>query len=255
MESEGFSVATGFETNCGIKRTFSMRLDSPYSTCIRNISSPDSHSSLIYKGIFNKLKQKIYRQKVCFKLCYQQFLTQSCGCYDATIPFFSIYDNVTYESCYGIESVTCMKKFEASVQTLGDTKCDDSCPFECSSISYTNSYSIARYPTNSFSNWLAAQSDIKARYPSNITLNKQIFQDSILKLNVFYDDLYYDMIVEEPIMTISSLTANIGGQLGLFIGISLLSFGELLEISIELIRVIAVHYMQKRKIHNSANTK
>ena len=48
--------------------------------------------------------------------------------------------------------------------------------------------------------------------------------------NIFYDSLSYKTIEESAKTGWIDLISNIGGTLGLFLGISLLSFGEILEI-------------------------
>jgi hypothetical protein len=50
---------------------------------------------------------------------------------------------------------------------------------------------------------------------------------------VYYDDLKYTSISERPLFDGFDLISNIGGSLGLFLGISFISFLELFEIIFE----------------------
>jgi hypothetical protein len=54
--------------------------------------------------------------------------------------------------------------------------------------------------------------------------------DNLLKLNIYYDELSYTLINEAASLTIFEMFSNIGGTLGLFLGISLLSFIEVVEV-------------------------
>ena len=54
-------------------------------------------------------------------------------------------------------------------------------------------------------------------------------------ISVFYEDLKYTWINQKPKMQFIDLISNIGGSLGLFVGISFISFLELFEILIEII--------------------
>jgi hypothetical protein len=59
-------------------------------------------------------------------------------------------------------------------------------------------------------------------------------QESIVRLNIFYDSLSYTLSEESPQLDMVTLIANIGGNLGLFLGMSMFSFCELITTLIEL---------------------
>ena len=59
-----------------------------------------------------------------------------------------------------------------------------------------------------------------------------------LYLNVFYDDLSTTYTTELPALTAVSLFGNIGGNLGLFIGISILTFIEIVELLITVMMIV-----------------
>lgn len=72
-----------------------------------------------------------------------------------------------------------------------------------------------------------------------------IDQKSILAVNVFYTSPSYMKITEKPSILVYDLMPNIGGTMGLFLGISALSFVEFLEIGIELV----AFYIRKNRGH------
>ena len=51
-------------------------------------------------------------------------------------------------------------------------------------------------------------------------------------VNIYYDSMTYVSIDEQPSLTFDILLANIGGNFGLFTGMSILSFVEFIEIFI-----------------------
>ena len=65
-------------------------------------------------------------------------------------------------------------------------------------------------------------------------ITMEVIQKSFLTLHIHYSELEYTLISEQPSLSAIDLIANIGGSLGLFIGISLLSFLEIVEILIEI---------------------
>ena len=54
-------------------------------------------------------------------------------------------------------------------------------------------------------------------------------------MNVFYSELKYTEIMQQPKATLVDLICGIGGILGLFVGASFLSIIELLEASIAVV--------------------
>ena len=64
------------------------------------------------------------------------------------------------------------------------------------------------------------------------------FKKNILSLTIYYPDLSYTKISESPKLSTSNLISNIGGTMGLYVGISLLSLVEIIELIIEIILII-----------------
>ena len=58
------------------------------------------------------------------------------------------------------------------------------------------------------------------------------------EIYVYYDDLKYTLITQQPKTLLVDLVPNIGGILGLFVGTSFLSFVEIIELIIELIYIL-----------------
>ncbi|XP_068220935.1 amiloride-sensitive sodium channel subunit beta-like [Palaemon carinicauda] len=57
----------------------------------------------------------------------------------------------------------------------------------------------------------------------------------LLTLNMYLDSPYYEVIQETPAYTFDTLISNIGGSLGLFIGVSIISIVELFEFIIDIV--------------------
>ena len=88
------------------------------------------------------------------------------------------------------------------------------CPEECDSIQYDISHSFTKLSTQN-----------------------EIDKNSI-SFAVFYENPQYTVIDQIAQMNVFDLISNIGGNLGLFIGISFLSFAELIELLVEIICII-----------------
>jgi predicted tellurium resistance membrane protein TerC len=81
-----------------------------------------------------------------------------------------------------------------------------------------------------------------ARFPPGTPSTDSYIQKNIVMLYVFYSDLSTTYVEEKPAMT--DLIGNIGGNLIFFLGMSLLSFVEVLEIVIDL----ALLYVRKKMV-------
>ena len=74
---------------------------------------------------------------------------------------------------------------------------------------------------------------LSAYFANNSSIDSETAAKSIRSLNIFYNTLSYTLTSESPKMDIVSLCASIGGHLGLFMGISVFSLGEILQVIIE----------------------
>ena len=73
---------------------------------------------------------------------------------------------------------------------------------------------------------------------TNPTLTYDLIKQSVLSLNVYYDQLSYTQISKDAKLEIVDLVSGIGGLLGLFLGMSFLSFAEIIEIIFETLVII-----------------
>jgi hypothetical protein len=66
------------------------------------------------------------------------------------------------------------------------------------------------------------------------TLDSQTVAESIVDVNTFYESLSYTFTTESPQMDAVVLFGAIGGNLGLFLGVSVFSVCEVFEVLIEI---------------------
>lgn len=83
------------------------------------------------------------------------------------------------------------------------------------------------------------------RFPAGTVVNDNFIQKNIVLLNVYYDDLASVHYTEIPEISLDNLISIMGGNLGLFLGISFLSSIEFIELFFELIRI---YFLKKKNI-------
>ena len=69
---------------------------------------------------------------------------------------------------------------------------------------------------------------------------------NLVKVNIYYDKLSYTLINEFETTTLATLLSNIGGVLGLYLSVSVLSIVELVEVIIEYM-TIQLHKRRRKE--------
>ena len=221
-------VSPGVETNIAITKTFVTQKDYPYSDCISDFSNVDS---ILYKSLINANLR--YTQQDCYSQCLQKNVEKNCGCFSSLFPSINLKS-----PCITSADSACLFKVRMDFFAgKFNDECSSLCPLECDRVLY--SYSISS--STSISEKYAEQyyfnnPVIKSNFPlRNVTFDD--IKKSLVNVKLFYEGLYFTEISETESQTVFDLISNIGGTLGLFIGMSLLSFIEILEILYEILYV------------------
>ena len=102
--------------------------------------------------------------------------------------------------------------------------------------------SFAKFPSDAYAQIISLDLEIS----ENSEINFETIKESVSSLKISYKDIEYTIIGEQASITLIDLIANIGGTLGLFIGISLLSFVEIAEILIKLANIMLKERMKQK---------
>ena len=224
--SNGIQILAGTNVNIGMKKTLTHKSPYPYSDC-KDLSSFSSD----FYDILTK-SNKSYRQIDCFDLLLQKQIINKCSCYD--LQYSQLY-NAT--PCLSYTQLTCaeMVYMDFWKNTRTDSYSSE-CPLECDSIQFDFTYSTSDFdPTGLYTYFK------NKKTPTEDELAE--FKKQIFSANIYFSELKYTEITQTPAMNIIDLFANIGGTLGLFVGISVLSFIEIIEFIMEVIII----YFEKRK--------
>ena len=101
-----------------------------------------------------------------------------------------------------------------------------------------------QYPTLAYAQTTSSDATLLQKYPNqtDFTVYTNLYMNMV-KLTIHYETLAYISVEEKAEMTFENLIGTIGGHLHLFLGMSLLSFFELIEL---IFIAISIHY-EKRK--------
>lgn len=239
LNSERILVPVGFDTALNVKRKFTSRLPKPYGNCLDDTSNQSSFSSFYFDFIV-KTKSIPYTQKYCFELCVQNLIVKNCGCANFVLPFLNESSTVCIETDQ-IDQIECSRKVINDFESIAN-ECKDACPLECNTIDYEVSSSSLSYPSSYYQNLLANNSIIKSSGISYDNIPK-----AVLRLNVFYDTPQYELIEENIAISTDQFISNLGGTLGLYLGLSLLSLAEIIELFFILIHLYLKHDLEKQR--------
>ena len=234
LYNEELLLSPGSRNYVLVKRTFNQKLELPYNDCYKNMSLFDQNKTII-NYISNSSKS--YSQKECLRICINlKYLEESkCECSGEwnAVEFLCLYRMINANKT--IFNCTWNYYKEALKKTFDI--CNEYCPLECDSITYSLSFSsIYDYPSTG---------EIYNSRLSNYFANYSEVKTSFYSLQIFYEDLNYQLITQQPKVLLSDLIPNIGGILGLFLGTSFLSFAEVLECFLEIFFVILDHKIKK----------
>ena len=185
---------------------------------------PRPYSNLIAHSNYD------YSQQLCFSQCLQQKFINK---YNCTLYYFiSLYNKSQCSQDIELLIFTSSDSFDSNYI---NEICLPLCPFECNQTLYKILIS---------SNGLNAKSSHMSSIRTNLnlasdfinrTIDSTSVRESIVYVNVFYERLVYTLTTETRQMDIVSLLSSIGGNLGLFLEVSLFTLCEVIQVSIEIV--------------------
>ena len=89
-------------------------------------------------------------------------------------------------------------------------------------------------------------------FPQNITASE--IRNNLISFNVYYSGLSYTLMADTPQDDWFTFIANVGGLMGAFIGISIMSFAEVVELIFRVIYILVTNILKFKKSRNQVMT-
>ncbi|GFN98004.1 amiloride-sensitive sodium channel subunit gamma [Plakobranchus ocellatus] len=230
LEDAGVSVAPGLYTSIGIRKvgmvtkTDINRLAHPYGTCLTLEGSIEENKNMFSQMGFD------YSDSACQKTCFQQSVYNACRCCESSLPCIDdalmkvtghfINGVIPYCNTLIPEIDDCVYEIESAF-TTNKLGCAKACPPSCKQATFATTISTGLWPTPAYKNLMLKRRDLD--------LNNLSTQ-SILRMEIFYESLILEKVESSPAYTWYKLLGDIGGQLGLLLGFSILTAMEILEL-------------------------
>ena len=225
-------ITTGLGRRIDIKRTEYEQYPTPYSNCQ---VLHDGQNTLVSAG--DQFDRKIfdmvvatnysYSRDTCVSVCTQLLNKEACEC--------QAYDNYVLDS----ETLFCSVRSWKGLQCVRNESvveyCVPRCPLECTQNVYAKTVASYPYPTNYFDKYKSVfkgATDFYSPIDGHVDISNlsTFMYTTFVEFSLSYDSTQHEKYSEEPKMSGEELLGVLGGHLHLFLGMSAMSFVELVEL-------------------------
>ena len=205
---EGIRISPGTKTLISLSKYSMSHLPKPYSDCTADLDRPESSENVFFNNLISN--NQTYTESLCRINCFQKYLGEKCQCQDlSTLKFYKnlpfCYLNFTQSIC----STIALTNF--SSLGLFET-CN--CPVRCENNFYSYKLSYSEYPTKFYAKFLHKNSNLRKKYNFSDEFNYKDYKNSLVSINIFYDELKETIIEHKAKITEVELISNIGGTMG-----------------------------------------
>jgi len=230
MENKGYWIRTGSWNFYEVERIFTERLSEPYNDCLKDINLFKQNKTIIN---YIHESNRTYSQMDCYYVCSKLFALEEnhCKCNSTLMDFEEdcvrhFYEQDKVPVCIAEYLLNFRKK-------LQHERCAQYCPLECDSISYSISTYLETMPANGNLTTKRKTEYGLERFDTYEQINR-----NFAYIAVYYNHLKYTLVTQDPKTETFNFISYIGGILGLFLGISFLSFIEIFEMVLEVVFII-----------------
>ncbi|CAL1540638.1 unnamed protein product, partial [Lymnaea stagnalis] len=223
-EDEGIAITAGAQTVIGLRMLQINRLPMPYGPCKSTAT-------------FESINNVTYSRNTCQRLCEQALIRSTCNCYDISrLELNDVMKNpLDLPPCLSSTELTCVYEVQYNFDAT-DSSCG--CDSPCSEKMYEKTVAARQWPSPTYASILV-ESICKDR--SADVCNKLRHKTKgdrladFIKLNIYFEDLNYEELSEQADYEKSQLLSDIGGSIGLWIGISVLGLFELFHLVADIV--------------------
>ncbi|XP_073539224.1 acid-sensing ion channel 2 isoform X1 [Phyllobates terribilis] len=203
IQELGFGVAPGFQTFVATQEQRLTYLPSPWGVCRFSDLGSDFFP--------------VYSISACRIDCETRYIVENCNCKMVHMPGDAPF-------CTPEQYKECAEPALSLLTEKDGGFC--MCTMPCNLTRYNKELSMVKIPSKTSAKYLEKKFNKSEKYIS----------ENILVLDVFFEALNYETIEQRKAYEVAGLLGDIGGQMGLFIGASILTILELFDYIYELIK-------------------
>ncbi|XP_048686344.1 acid-sensing ion channel 2 isoform X3 [Caretta caretta] len=203
VQELGFGVAPGFQTFVATQEQRLTYLPPPWGECRLSDVGLDFFP--------------IYSITACRIDCETRYIVENCNCKMVHMPGDAPF-------CTPEQYKECAEPALGLLAEKDSNYCI--CRMPCNLTRYNKELSMVKIPSKTSAKYLEKKFNKSEKYIS----------ENILVLDIFFEALNYETIEQKKAYEVAALLGDIGGQMGLFIGASILTILELFDYIYELIK-------------------
>ncbi|XP_028664837.2 degenerin unc-8-like [Erpetoichthys calabaricus] len=127
------------------------------------------------------------------------------------------------------------------------------CPLQCQEELYQLTVSGSQWPSTAFIEKFSEDLKEMGGQMGVIADSPQQIRDNLVKVVVYYQQLNYEQIEEEPSLTEIDLISNMGGLIGLWVGFSVCTLAEFFELFVDVMFFMVRQCLSKARKSASAS--
>lgn len=197
IDWKGIFLRPGYETHIAVTQSAVSRLTSPYKDHCRKYKLGDSLEN-------------------CLALCVHKITTSACSC----TTEWRLHSGAP--RCDRTHNLTLCCLFTAKNKEIF---CD--CPLSCEDIVYN--LKVSSYPWPTEAHYREKQKLSTTSNGSSIPLPLHKFRKNNLRLRVYYDTFDFTLYKQYAVYQSSEIFSQVGGNMGLWLGLSIVFIFECLE--------------------------
>ncbi|XP_062975938.1 acid-sensing ion channel 1 isoform X1 [Elgaria multicarinata webbii] len=221
IDQLGFGVAPGFQTFVSCQEQRLIYLPPPWGDC----------KSVTMESEF----YDTYSITACRIDCETRYLVENCNCRMVHMPGDAPY-------CTPEQYKECADPALDFLVERDNDYCV--CEMPCNVTRYGKELSMVKIPSKASAKYLAKK----------YNRSEQYIGENILVLDIFFEALNYETIEQKKAYEVAGLLGDIGGQMGLFIGASILTVLELFDYAYEVIKFRLCRRGKCEKKHKGNNS-
>jgi hypothetical protein len=133
--------------------------------------------------------------------------------------------------CANATQRSCQNKIYEQRKVHVQEKCIAECPLECEYVTYETAMSQLDYPSRQHFD------DLKTRNKEYENMSLEKYKKTHFRLNIHFKSNDYAEIREFPKTSAIELISNLGGVLGIFLGLSIFTVVEVFEILLRIAKI------------------
>ncbi|KAG8196279.1 hypothetical protein JTE90_023834 [Oedothorax gibbosus] len=236
VDRGGIVLHPGTKSYMSIRIREINRLPYPYGDCTESFDSSPLKELLKSKDE-NILKyHNYYTYEFCQLICREMFLLENCSCVEEQV------NSTTSRFCNPCNKTdeNCRDNFKKNFDDNDNNECNSLCKPACQDVRYDLTLSTSEWPNLEFQEFVLqrwpelipdfVENNQTVKVNDTIQLNETFINKNFLRAHIFIQEMNYLRYNDKEAYTLPELFADLGGCLGLYIGVSLISIIELHEL-------------------------